>query len=209
MELTAHQRRALLDVARSTIRSSLGVPCSAAGDLSCDDPVLRQPAGCFVSLHTLDRHALRGCVGRLDSRDELAEAVRQSAQSVLQDPRFVLSPVLSHELSNLSIEVTIIFPLRAAAHCLDFEPETDGIYLTINDRSGCFLPQVARETGWSREQLLDRLCSEKLGMAAGAWREVAPQAVRLMKFHTLIIGPEPFEPLGDSSAPGSAPLAAR
>jgi len=38
------------------------------------------------------------------------------------------------------------------------------IYLTLNGRSGVFLPQVARETGWRRDQLLDRLCTEKDGL---------------------------------------------
>jgi AmmeMemoRadiSam system protein A len=197
MELTADQRRTLLDVARQSIRSALFVaaeehPGSIIGH---DDPMLHQPAGCFVSLHSLEHHRLRGCVGRLDSRDDLIEAVRQSAQNVLQDPRFVLSPVVSSELPLLEIEITVIFPLRPAMSCLDFDPDNDGIYLTINDRSGCFLPQVARETGWTREQLLDRLCSEKLALPSAAWRDLSYNP-RLMKFHTLIIGPEPFEPLG-------------
>jgi AmmeMemoRadiSam system protein A len=210
MELTADQRRSLLDIARQTIRAALRAEECAASECSAcfTDPVLRQPAGCFVTLHTLGEHRLRGCVGKLDSRDELIEAVRQSAQSVLQDPRFVTSPVVSDELPGLELEITVIFPLRPATSCVDFDPEIDGIYLTINDRSGCFLPQVARETGWGREQLLERLCSEKLGLARTAWRDSGASA-RLMKFHTLIIGPEPFEPLRDASATTlSSPLAA-
>ena len=210
MELTADQRQTLLNVARQTIRAALRAQeCAAAqGSTYFTDPVLRQPAGCFVTLHTLGEHRLRGCVGRLDSRDELIEAVRQSAHSVLQDPRFATSPVVSDELPGLELEITVIFPLRPAASCVDFDPEVDGIYLTINDRSGCFLPQVARETGWGREQLLERLCSEKLGLARTAWRDSGGGA-RLMKFHTLIIGPEPFEPLGEASATTpSSPLAA-
>ena len=66
-------------------------------------------------------------------------------------------------------------------------------YLTMGGRTGCFLPQVARETGWSKEQLLGRLCQEKLGLAAIAWKH--PEA-RLFTFTALIIGPEAFEPRG-------------
>ena len=49
--------------------------------------------------------------------------------------------------------------------------------------------QVARETGWSKQQLLDRLCMEKLGLPARAW--TLPGA-KLQKFSTMLVGPEPF-----------------
>ena len=50
--------------------------------------------------------------------------------------------------------------------------------------------QVARETGWNREQLLTRLCVEKMGLTPHAWRE---PGAKLMTFSTVILGPEPFE----------------
>jgi AmmeMemoRadiSam system protein A len=187
MDLSAEQKRLLMDVARQTIRQTLGrrMPPMQIPD----DPGLRQPAGCFVTLHTLHTHRLRGCVGRLDTQQPLIEVVQQSAESALQDPRFMSYPVCLHELPELELEITVIFPLRPADNPLDFEL-SEGIYLTCNSRSGCFLPQVAQETGWNREQLLERLCTEKLGVSADAWKD--PSA-RLMKFSTLIIGPEPFE----------------
>jgi AmmeMemoRadiSam system protein A len=177
------------EVARCTIRSELGV-ANQSSPVNSDDPVLHQPAGCFVTLHNLETHRLRGCVGRLDSRDELLEAVKQSASSVLRDPRFVNYPVRPQDLPQLELEITVIYPLRPAGHCLDFDPATDGIYLLVDERSGCFLPQVAHETGWTREQLLSRLCTEKLGLSPDAWQD---PGARLLKFHTLLVGPEPFE----------------
>jgi AMMECR1 domain-containing protein len=72
---------------------------------------------------------------------------------------------------------------------MDFELLTDGIHLTIGGRVGVFLPQVARETGWLREQLLARLCTEKLGMPPTAWQ--LPEA-KLQIFSTRILGPVPF-----------------
>lgn len=190
MKLTAEQRRILLDVARQGIRSALGEMQTLATHIFIpDDPVLVQPAGCFVTLHTLASHRLRGCVGRLDSREPLLNVVRETARSVLTDPRFTAMPVRMQELQDLAIELTVILPLKPANGCLDFDLVNDGIYLTVGTRSGCFLPQVARETGWNREQLLDRLCLEKLGMPADAWR--GPGA-KLMKFETILVGPEPF-----------------
>jgi AmmeMemoRadiSam system protein A len=194
MELTADQRRALLEVARRTIRSALAEHTPAAhaappSPITTEDPVLRQPAGCFVTLHNRHTHRLRGCVGRLDSRHPLIDAVQQAAGNVLHDPRFVSFPVTPQDLPELELEITVIFPLQPAQNCLDFDPETEGIYLTAQERAGCFLPQVARETGWTREQLLSRLCVEKLGLESGAWQD---SSARLMKFHTMLIGPEPF-----------------
>lgn len=114
------------------------------------------------------------------------------ASAVLEDPRFLTDPVRLEELPLLDIELSILSPLRPAEHPLDFEPLLDGIYLTFGDRSGCFLPQVARETGWSKQQLLDRLCTEKLGLSPLAWKHPAS---RLYRFTALLIGPERFAPV--------------
>jgi len=155
------------------------------------DPVLKAPAGCFVTLHALRNHGLRGCVGRIEATQPLVEALRSASKQVLRDPRFADDPVRLEELPLLEIEVSVLSAPRPAATPLDFEPLQHGIHLTIGSRSGCFLPQVAQETGWTREQLLDRLCTEKMGLAPSAWRN--PQA-HLSVFSVLIVGPEPFDP---------------
>jgi AmmeMemoRadiSam system protein A len=153
-------------------------------------PALLQPAGCFVSLHQKSNHALRGCIGRMDATQPLMDTLRYSAAAALDDPRFVKNRVTLRDLPRLTLEVSVLSPLVPAANPLAFEPGEHGIYLTIGNRSGVFLPQVARETGWTREQLLDRLCSEKMGLNARAWQD--PQA-RLQTFLGVIVGPEPVE----------------
>jgi AmmeMemoRadiSam system protein A len=163
----------------------------AGGEEPADppDPELSQPAGSFVSLHELQTHRLRGCVGRLDATISLWECVRQTAVSVLRDPRFVNHPITATDLSLLTIEISVISPLRPCrSH--EFDLASDGIYIAFRERSGCFLPQVARETGWTREQLLERLCLEKLQLAAHIWRH--PEA-QFFSFPVEQIGPEPFE----------------
>jgi len=47
---------------------------------------------------------------------------------------------------------------------------TDGIYIKRGHASGCFLPQVATETGWSKEEFLSYCCSHKAGLAPDAWK---------------------------------------
>jgi AmmeMemoRadiSam system protein A len=187
MQLSGEQQSLVLDLARSLVRGALG------GDSSVPDQreaFFAEPAGCFVSLHALADHRLRGCVGRIDASLPLIEALRTASKSVLHDPRFATDPVELDELPSLSIEVSVLSAPQPAESPADFEPTEQGIYLTIANRTGCFLPQVARETGWTRDQLLDRLCMEKLGLPAASWR--SPQA-KLHVFSVQVIGPEPFE----------------
>jgi AmmeMemoRadiSam system protein A len=188
MQLSPQQASELLNLARDVIRSALSKTQMVAHVPK--DPALHQPAGAFVSLHALATHRLRGCVGRLDATQPMYQAVAHAAQSVLGDPRFGNDRVHLEELPNLEIEISLLSPLQPAQSATDFDLLNDGIYLTVGDRSGCFLPQVARETKWNKEQLLDRLATEKLGLPAKTW--TLPGA-KLQKFSTLLIGPESFE----------------
>ncbi len=199
MLLLAQHHRALLDAARGVIRNTLaGRPVP---DVKTDDPVLLQPAGSFVSLHELQTHRLRGCVGRMEATFPLMTAVCKASGGVLCDPRFRdHDAVHLQDLPTLEMEISILSPLRPAAGPTDFDLLNEGIYLKLGGRSGVFLPQVARETGWTKEELLRRLCTEKMGMPPDAWRLPAAQ---LLVFSTQIVGPEGFDESSGSAATGS------
>src|SRR5688500_17261389 len=129
MSYTPAQGRALLDVARAAIRAALGgqqrAPPPAPAPPVLDDshpPELRVAAGCFCSLHEIESRRLRGCVGRLEARDPVLLAVFDAALSVLDDPRFTDCRVCAGDLCRLDLELTILSPLRDAAHVLDFDP---------------------------------------------------------------------------------------
>ena len=47
----------------------------------------------------------------------------------------------------------------------------DGIYIKKGFSSGCFLPQVATEAGWDKEEFLSYCCSHKAGLSADAWKD--------------------------------------
>jgi uncharacterized protein len=169
------------------IRATLGEASSRI--VEDPNPPCRMQAGCFVTLRTRREHRLRGCIGQLSSCEPLTETVVEMARSVLRDPRFTSERITLDELGELEIELTILSPLEAAGSVLDFDLLEDGIYLQCHGERGCFLPQVARETGWDKETLLGRLCTEKMGLPREAWRD--PSA-RLMRFSTFIVGPEPL-----------------
>jgi len=48
---------------------------------------------------------------------------------------------------------------------------THGVLLRQGYHSGVFLPQVATETGWSKEEFMANLCSQKAGLSPDAWKD--------------------------------------
>src|SRR4051812_12169839 len=102
MALPEQLRHEVLDLARAFIRRALRVDSFVP---EATDPALREPAGCFVSLHSLQGHRLRGCVGRIDASQPLSAALEAASRSVLDDPRFSGARVTPEELAWLSIEV--------------------------------------------------------------------------------------------------------
>jgi AmmeMemoRadiSam system protein A len=187
MDISPQTQQAILDYATDVITRRLGGDPLPLPNLS--DPIFSQPCGCFVSLHRRDTHALRGCIGLLDTGKPLIQMLTSAAESVIGDPRFLNQPVTRFEQPDLTIEVTILGPLMKANTVLDFDPKEHGIHLTVRGRSGLFLPQVGRETGWTREQLLTRLCTEKLGLPENSWRDPAAE---LRTFSADVIGPVPM-----------------
>src|SRR5574337_1199839 len=103
--LSEQDRGALLALARQAITEAivrgrmLAVP-SPGGTLA-------QLAGAFVTLHHLGR--LRGCIGRVEAAEPLADTViRCAISAALHDPRF--EPVRRDELEALAIEISILTP---------------------------------------------------------------------------------------------------
>ncbi len=162
------QKQILLKVARDTVeavirRGPAEVPQS-------DDPELNVPCGCFVTLKNHGR--LRGCIGQFTSESPLIELVADMAKaSVTGDPRFFDDPITADELSQLDVEISVLSPLEKTDEPLNLRLGVDGIYIKRGHTSGCFLPQVATEAGWSKEEFLSYCCAHKAGLAADAWQE--------------------------------------
>ncbi|MGR3301872.1 MAG: AMMECR1 domain-containing protein [Candidatus Scalindua sp.] len=45
------------------------------------------------------------------------------------------------------------------------------MYIKKGSATGCFLPQVATDTGWTKEEFLTHCCSTKAGLSPDAWKE--------------------------------------
>ena len=162
------QKKILLKVARDTVEAV--IKRQPMQKPESDDPELNAPCGCFVTLKNHGR--LRGCIGQFISEMPLIELVVEMAKaSATSDPRFFADSITADELEQLDIEISVLSPLQRTDKPLDLRLGVDGIYIKKGRASGCFLPQVATETGWSKEQFLSYCCAHKAGLPADAWRE--------------------------------------
>ncbi len=166
--LEGPDKRELLRIARATVEEYVRnrhVPDIDPGKISRQ---LATNCGAFVTLH---QHGdLRGCIGRFGTEEPLYKVVQQMAVAAsTEDYRF--SPVQSGELSSIEIEISVLTPMRKITSVDEIRPGTHGIYIRKGNRSGTFLPQVATETGWSREELLGHCARDKAGIGWDGWKD--------------------------------------
>jgi AmmeMemoRadiSam system protein A len=162
------QKQTLLKVARDMVEAV--VARKPAPGLESDDSELNAPCGCFVTLK--NRGRLRGCIGQFTSDKPLVELIAEMAKaSATSDPRFFADPITVRELNQLDVEISVLSPLMRTDAPLSLRLGVDGIYIKKGRASGCFLPQVAPETGWSKEEFLSQCCAHKAGLTPDAWKD--------------------------------------
>ncbi len=142
---------------------------------------LRALHGVFVTLKK--KGELRGCIGKMDFERPLwANALEAAVASALEDPRF--PPVEPHELSEISIEISILNPPEDLPRPELFDPLRQGIIVQKGWRHALLLPKVAQEQGWDAAKTLEAVCW-KAGLATDAWRD---PAARLQVFTAFDFG---------------------
>ncbi|HNQ90099.1 MAG TPA: AmmeMemoRadiSam system protein B [Verrucomicrobiota bacterium] len=168
---TPEDRQRLLRLARQTLAA-----VTADRPLPEIDPreypgALSAPRGCFVTL-TLDG-SLRGCIGNLQPRGPLCEAVRDNARNAaLRDPRF--PPVGPSEVDRIEIEISVLTEPRPLAFTspedllAKLQPHRDGVILQIGSSTATYLPQVWEQVP-DKEQFL-RSLSQKAQRDPEDWR---------------------------------------
>ena len=131
-----------------------------------DVPELGDPAAVFVTLHKQGR--LRGCIGTIQARSPLYDAVVEYAElAAFDDPRF--QPVTSDELKDIKIEISVLSPMRKIASPKEIIPGKHGVVVSKGHRRGLFLPQVWEQLP-GMEQFMGYLCAEKAGLPFDAWK---------------------------------------
>ncbi len=163
--LDESEKKELLKIARKTVESF--VSSGKVPKFEIKDERLKEIQGAFVTINEGGR--LRGCIGNIVGVKPLWETVRDMAvEAATRDPRF--PPVEKGELGKIEIEVSVLSPLKKA------KPEEivlgrDGVVVKKGFHQGVYLPQVATETGWSKDEFLSSLCLHKAGLPADAWKD--------------------------------------
>ncbi|MCX5710588.1 MAG: AmmeMemoRadiSam system protein A, partial [Candidatus Omnitrophica bacterium] len=118
------------------------------------------------------KNRLRGCIGNIIATQPLYLTVRDMAlAAAFEDPRF--SPVSREELINIGIEISVLSTLKKISSAAEIVLGEHGVLVKNNYTSGVYLPQVATETGWTKEQFMNSLCGDKAGMEPDAWKKGA------------------------------------
>ncbi len=163
LQLTDAEKLTLLQIARAAIAARLGEPAREAAEPT---GALLVPCGAFVTLRKAE--SLRGCIGYISAAKPLAVTVRDVAVcSAFEDPRF--PPAQRSELPQISIEISVLSPLRRITDPGEVTVGVHGLLLKRGFRSGLLLPQVATEQGWDRETFLAHTC-RKAGLPMDAWK---------------------------------------
>jgi len=169
--------RELVEMARAVLETRLTHDTALASWFAeaGDDDVFLMPAGAFVTLNNTGSRArregrLRACMGVIEARQPLFDAVVQAAVWATQDPRF--PPLDVAELDEIEVEVSVLSPMREIESFKLIEVGTHGVLMTKDGRRAVFLPQVAVEQGWNRDTMLEQL-SAKAGLPRDAWRHGA------------------------------------
>lgn len=167
-DISKEARREILGIARETIEKY--VRERKVPQVIAKSPIfLERRRGVFVTL--MKKGELRGCIGCFEPDDTLLASLQKMAvASATQDYRF--SPVTAGELKDIEVEVSILSPLKKIASLDEFVAGEHGIYMRQGLRTATFLPQVAAEQGWDKEETLRHLCL-KAGLDTEAWKEGA------------------------------------
>ncbi len=182
--LNEEQKKKLLKIARETLETYIKE--GRRLNFKEDDPALLEHCGAFVTLRNFipnrarsgsgtkskpqDEESLRGCIGHIVSNEPLYKTVRDMAiASSTEDPRF--PPVTANELKDIKIEISVLSQPKKIKDIKEFELGKHGVIVQKGFNQGVFLPQVATETGWKKEEFLSCLCSHKAGLPPDAWKD--------------------------------------
>ena len=166
--LSDDEKQMLKNIALTSIKDSLDGKRIAQPTLNSKLSTLNSKCGAFVSLHKQGR--LRGCIGHFGEDVPLHEIVAEMARAAaFEDPRFM--PVTRDELDDIDIEISVLTPMRRIQSLDEFQLHKHGIYIKKGYRSGTFLPQVADEVNWTKEEFVGHCAQDKAGIGWDGWRD--------------------------------------
>ena len=171
-ELTPHQQRQLLQIARESIQYGLKHRHAMSVDADAYDEQLQRQGGSFVTLNK--KGALRGCIGTLQPYQPLVNDVAEHARAAaFSDPRF--PPLTLDEFADIVISVSVLGKPSAISFSDEedlisqLRPSQDGLIFEDGGARGTFLPSVWASLPEPR-QFLQQL-KRKAGLPVDYWSD--------------------------------------
>ena len=166
--LNAEEKRLLREIALNSIKDKLDGKRTRVSEEVHKNATLNRKCGAFVSLHKHGK--LRGCMGHFGEDIPLYEIVAEMARyAAFEDPRF---PALRrNELDDIDMEISVLTPMRRIQSLDEFQLHRHGIFIKKGYHSGTFLPQVADEVNWTKEEFVGHCSRDKAGIGWDGWRD--------------------------------------
>ncbi len=168
LNFSNEEKQTLLKIARNTIIkyvSKQKVTEPGTEDITLN---LKKLNGVFVTIYKKGK--LRGCVGQFRSRQPLYKLIQDMAiSSSTKDHRF--PPVTEEELDQLDIEISVLSPMKKIESIDEIDLGKHGIYIVKGSYSGTFLPKVAVDNDWNKEELLGHCARDKARIGWDGWKD--------------------------------------
>ncbi|KAF9884060.1 hypothetical protein FE257_002346 [Aspergillus nanangensis] len=131
----------------------------------------------FVTWNTLSKHghkSLRGCIGTFEAQDLSTGLKDYALTSAFDDSRF--SPIPASLLPSLSCSLTLLGTFEPCTNAMDWILGVHGIRISFIHRGrrygATYLPDVAVEQGWTKEETVKSL------MSKAGWEGATESAAR-------------------------------
>lgn len=185
-KLSTKQGEQLIRIARFQITKILTGKTQTIDSQSEQNQFLKEKGCLFVTLSK--NNELRGCIGFIEPIYSIIDATKKACISAaFNDPRF--PPLTKSELDQIKIEISYLSPFEKIIAKTKEELLSsitlgiDGILLKKGLSSALFLPQVATEWGFSKEEFLSNLC-KKAGLPKLEWQNT--KEIEFYKFQVQI-----------------------
>jgi len=170
-ELNDAEKETLFAIAQDTLNWSLQGARSKFSFNKYDlTAKLKEKSATFV---TFTRQGeLRGCMGCLEAVEPMYLSVHTSAANASRDFRFTGDPITLDEVPKLTLHVSLLSARQKIKSVDEFKLGEHGIWMEKSGTGAVFLPEVAIEQKWTKEDTLSHL-SRKAGLSGDAWKSGA------------------------------------
>ncbi len=178
--LAASEKEELIDLAKKSIETFATVQTNFYPEKNTFSANLLVKTGAFVTVYKNKK--LRGCIGRFNPSQPLYQTICDMAISAsFNDTRF--PPVTEEELNELELEISVLTPLKRINSIDDIELGKHGIFIRRGNKTGTYLPKVAKDTGWGLEEFLGHCARDKARIGWEGWKDA-----ELYTFEALVFG---------------------